>query len=196
MLERIRAVCLPWIDYGVRRRYFFLYFVMVGDQNGHAKTFGQFCLFHSCNSIVTGQNGIDSFFICIADQVFVDAIAVFHTVRDLHICIGMTATQSSQQNKGGIHAINIIIADDTDFFLFFYFRHQNLYQFICIFQQMRIIKIFFCSVKILPDFRFTYNITVSDQPCSHLVDPEFFCYCLKIGTLCRDNPFFHSKSPF
>ena len=130
MLKRIRAVCLPWIYNRICQRYFFLYFVVIGDQDSHAKAFCQFCLFHGCNPVVTGQNGINSFFGCITDQVLIDAIAVFHTIRNLHIHICMAAAQSFQKNIRSTDTINVIIADDADFFLFFYFSHQNSHQFI------------------------------------------------------------------
>ena len=57
---------------------------------------------------------------------------------------------------------------------------------------MRVIKIFFCPVKILPDRLFRHNIPVAYQPCSHLINSEFLCSLFEIRTFCRNNPFFHS----
>ena len=65
------------------------YHLMVICHNDcHAQFFGQMHLLQGRNAVVAGDNGIDSFFLRLADDGFVDAIAIPDALRDLvvHVC--------------------------------------------------------------------------------------------------------------
>ena len=118
------------------------YHLMVICHNDcHAQLFGQTHLLQGRNAVVAGDNGIDSVFLRLADNRFVDAIAIPDALRDL-VIHGCTAPgQAAIQKIGGAHSVNIVIANnpDTDTRPDF-FKDQGRCL-IHIFHEMRIIKL-------------------------------------------------------
>ena len=100
-------------------------------------------LINGRDSVIAGQDRIYTILTGPGHQMFIQPISIQNPVRNHKICVCPQSPQGTVQNVGGLDSINIIISNDPDPFLFFYFFSQNLRRQICIFQQMRIVQV--CS---------------------------------------------------
>ena len=66
------------------------HFVVICHDDGHAKLFGQTHLFQSRNAVIAGNDGVNPVFLCLADNGFVDAVAIPDTLRDLVVHMAAT----------------------------------------------------------------------------------------------------------
>ena len=109
--------------------------MMIRQNHSHPSAPG-ICDLASCrNTIVTGHDGINSIFRRLIDQLLMKSISVFDSVRNTCISLCPQSFQTFQQNTGRRHAINIVITNDTDFFIFCNFHSQNFHSFIHIFHK-------------------------------------------------------------
>ena len=102
--------------------------MMVCDKNCHSKTFSVRDLAYRCNSIITGNDRINSRLICLLNQMIVDSVTIFHPVRYLKIHTATAACDSFVQNISRHYPINIVVAYDPDLFLFTDLLHQYIRQ--------------------------------------------------------------------
>jgi len=204
-LERIYTVLLLRIDHCIRwwkSVYLFsVYFIerdlmMIRYDDRHAQFFAICNLICCCDSIITGNDRIDSGIVSPVDQMPIQTISVTYAVRNITVHICPETFQPLQQNIRRIHTINIIISDHPDFLLLCNLFFQNVNRLIRIFHQHPIIQITDRSIQITFDCLFSDHIPVADQACQSRTNLIFLSYRFKICTFAQQNPSFHlSLSP-
>ena len=94
-------------------------------------------LCRSCNSIITGDDRVNPILHCFLDKLFMDSISIFDPVRNIGVRIRPQSLESFEQNAGRGNAVYIIIPDNPDFSVFFYFFLKDLHCFVHVFQKPR-----------------------------------------------------------
>ena len=101
--------------------------VMVRDQHGKSQFLRQADLRHSGDSIVTGQDRIDSVLSRGADNGFIDSIAILDPVRNLIIHVSPDSRERPVKQVRRADAVYIVIPDYPDPFSLLRLLLQDLY---------------------------------------------------------------------
>ena len=135
------------------------------------------------NSVVTGQDRIDPLFRSFIHKALVDAVSVPESLGKPYIRLDPKASKRVPEDKGGTDSVHIVIPDDPDPLSLSALHGQNIYSFVSIRQQCRVVKIFQRSPEKLFCGFFPYHIPVPDQARKHGRDPAGLCYFVKIRPL-------------
>ena len=165
---------------------------MIRHDNRHPEMFSISNLFCRRNSIVTGNQCINSIPICPLDQIHIQSISICDAVRNIAVCNSACFFQSFEENIRCIYPIDIIIANNADPFSICNFFPQNINRFSHIFHQHTVVQIHDRTVQITFYGCISNDISVTDQACESWTDSVFFPDSCKIRTFPQKCPTFHS----
>ena len=148
-------------------------------------------LIHSCDSIITGNNRIDSVIQGPVDQHPVQSVPILDSVWNVRIHLAPQPGNSLLQYISRVHPIYIIIPDYPDRRPLTDLLRQNLHRLIHILHQHTIKKICNRSIQIKSNLLIRNHIPVPNQPRQNRRNPIPLPNPIKIRLLHRNKPLFH-----
>ena len=83
-------------------------------------------LIYRCNSVITGDDGVNLCLLRLPYQVVIDAVSVLDTVRNPGVHPAAAAPDSLMEDISRHNAVDVVISDNPYAFLFFDFSYKNI----------------------------------------------------------------------
>ena len=196
--KRITAVLLLGIHHSICRgnhRYPLIPFcligniVMVGDNHSHSQLFGKPYLLSGGNTVITGDQKINSILSSLLHNMGIQPVTVGDSVGDIGIRIQPCPEKPLIQHRCGTNPVNIIISHNPHPLLLLNCFYYNSGCFLHILHQPGRGQISQLPFQIQPDILIIHHIPVSDNPGNHRINPKLLPDSVKIRPLSCNYPF-------
>ena len=168
--------------------------MMVGDEYGESEVTRMLHLLDGTDAVVAGQHNAHAVLLRLVDDVDIDSVSIFDSVRQYIIHLRAEALETGVENVGRTHTIDVVISDDSDATAVLDGAVKLIHAADGIRQKQRRVKLLEGTVQILLDLRIRVDFTVSEDARRHLIDVVRRRNRLKIRLFIIYEPFFHVLS--
>ena len=172
--------------------FFIWHFMVVRHNHRHAEPPAIGNLLTGRDAVITRHYRVYPISVSPLDQLDVQTVSIFDTVRDITVYLSTRFIQTLQQDIRGIHAVYIVITDNTYLPAPVYLLPEYLYRLVHVLHEHAVIQVGNRPVQI-PAYGFRADhVPVPDKAGQPRADSEFFPDGLKICSFSEQHPLFHS----